>query len=73
MSPLAAIATFLISIVFLGVVIVLVLDQLGGRRESTEFHLSRPDADEDKKEGFDFASKRQAHRKSLPGPWNRRR
>ena len=50
MSPLATIATSLISIVFLSVVIVLVLNQLGGQRESTDFHLSRPDTDEDKKE-----------------------
>ena len=71
MSVIAIIATVLISIVFLGVVIALVLHQMESRQGRAEFHISRPSSDE--KKGFDFASKRQAHRKSVPGPWNRGR
>jgi hypothetical protein len=36
-----------------------------------DFDLTRQHPD--KKEGFDFDSKRRARRKSIPGPWNRRR
>jgi hypothetical protein len=36
-----------------------------------DFDLSRSSSGE--KEGFDFNSKRRARRKSIPGPWGRRR
>ena len=71
MSVIAAIITVVISIIFLGVIIVLVLNQREGGREQIDFNISRPASEE--KKGFDFASKRQAHRKSFPGPWNRNR
>ena len=71
MSTIAIIITVLSSIVFLGVIIVLVMNQRESRQERIDFNLSRPASEE--KKGFDFASKRQAHRKSFPGPWNQNR
>lgn len=71
MSVIAIIITVVISIIFLGVIIVLALNQREGGRERIDFDISRPASEE--KKGFDFASKRQAYRKSFPGPWNRNR
>lgn len=71
MSGLAIIITVLASVAFLGVVIVLVMNQRESGRERIDFDISRASSEE--KKGFDFASKRQAHRKSFPGPWNRNR
>jgi hypothetical protein len=68
MSVIAIIVTVVISIIFLGVIIVLVLNQRGNHQRRADFHLSRPAPEE--KTGFDFAAKRQARRKSFPGPWN---
>ena len=71
MSVIAIIITVVISIIFLGVIIALVLNRGEGGRERIDFNVSRTASEE--KKGFDFASKRQAHRKSFPGPWNRNR
>jgi hypothetical protein len=71
MSIIAIIITVVISIIFLGVILVLVLNQRESGRERINFDISRPVSEE--KKGFDFASKRQAHRKSFPGPWNQNR
>jgi len=71
MSVIAIIVTVVISVLFLGVIIVLTLNHRENGRERIDFDISRPAPEE--KKGFDFASKRQAHRKSFPGPWNQNR
>ncbi|TDI31633.1 MAG: hypothetical protein E2P00_08530 [Acidobacteria bacterium] len=71
MSVIAIILTVVFSVIFLGVIIVLVLNRRESGRERIDFDISRPASEE--KKGFDFASKRQAHRKSFPGPWNQHR
>ncbi len=71
MSVVAIIITVVISVIFMGVIIVLVLNHKEGGREKIDFDVSR--ANPEAKTGFDFASKRQAHRKSFPGLWNKNR
>ena len=83
MSTLAIVLTVMASAVFLGVIILAVLKQIAACQDQQEFDIAHEKSEtefdlarggkEEKKEGFDFASKRQVHRKSFPGPWNRRR